>query len=185
MINAATNLVRERLFASCISRVGFRVIFYLWLLESCGSVQEKWRWKTNWSSWSDTNLCEIVILLIVSDSLRLSFDQFLPISGLPGPARCQVLSICLSKSPWRLKRARRVETGRGEGGEFVAFLLGEFEDREEQWAVSSLPLLSLWLPAARCWGHTENLTNGLRSTDNLILWHIINYDSLSIVIMTS
>ena len=82
-------------------------------------------------------------MLIVSDSLRLSFDQFLPISGLPGPARCQVLSICLSKSPWRLKRARRDEAGR----RICGILLGEFEDREEMSSEFLATIVSL---IARC-----------------------------------
>ena len=44
-------------------------------------------------------------------------------------------------------------------------LLGEFEDREEAL------LWTIVLLIARCavQGHTEILTNGLRSTDNLIL----------------
>ena len=157
----------------CISQVGFEVIFYLWLLESCGWVQEMENWSsdltpTDGSLWN----CYFVDCLWFPPSLIWSV---LANFRCPAPTRCQVLSICLSKSPSRLK---------SEGwGRRMWHLLGEFEDREE---TRSWPL-SLGLPAARRWGHTEILTNSLRSTDNLILWHIINYDSLfvSIRVMTS
>ena len=79
-----------------------------------------------------------------------------------------------------METEKRGETRQGRGD--CGIYLKLEEDREE---VSSLQLLSVWLPAVWCWGHTEILTNGLRSTDNLILWHIINYDSLSIIITTS
>ena len=176
MINAATNLVRERLFA--FAKVGFEVIFYLWLLESCAECR---RWRTDHLDLTPTDgslwNCYFADCLWFPPSLIWSV---LANFRCPAPARCQVLSICLSKSPSRLKSRRG--QARDEGGECGICLESLKTGRR---LARSWPL-SLGLPAARRWGHTEILTNSLRSTDNLILWHIINYDSLfvSIRVMT-
>ena len=153
-----------------------RVIFYLWLLESSSSVQEI----ENWSSWSDTYNsspggsewnCYFVDCLCTS--VRPSFDQFLPISGgdwpWPPPRA--------KSSPFVWVKVRRI-LRRARGKKCGIFLVS-LKTGRRGWCRP----LSLWLPAARRWDHTERLTNGLRSTDNLILWHIINYDNLSISIM--
>ena len=181
MINAATNLARERLlFAFAFLKGWFRgdLLFMIAVRKLLRSVQERWRWRTSyWSSWSDTNLwnCYFVDSLWFPPSLIWSV---LANFRSPRPPRCAKSSPFVwvkVHGDWKARRQ-----GRGECGIYSKLE----EDREE---VSSLQLLSLWLPAAWCWGHTVILTNGLRSTDNLILWHIINYDSLfvSIRVMTS
>ena len=56
-------------------------------------------------------LCEIVISLIVFDSLRLSFDQFLPISGARPPpgAKSSPFVWVKVRADWKARRGMREE----------------------------------------------------------------------------
>ena len=168
MINAATNLVRERLFA--FAKVGFEVIFYLWLLESCAECR---RWRTDHLDLTPTDgslwNCYFADCLWFPPSLIWSV---LANFRCPAPARCQVLSICLSKSPSRLKSRRG--QARDEGGE-CGICLESLKTGRRPGAGHCL-----WDCPLRGAGVT--LRSWRIVSDQLIIWY---YDTLSIMTASS
>ena len=117
-------------------------------------------------------LCEIVISLIVFDSLRLSFDQFLPISGARPPpgAKSSPFVWVKVRADWKARRGQ----ARDEGGE-CGICLESLKTGRRPGAGHCL-----WDCPLRGAGVT--LRSWRIVSDQLIIWY---YDTLSIMTASS
>ena len=179
MINAATNLARERLlFAFAFLKGWFRgdLLFMIAVRKLLRSVQERWRWRTNyWSSWSDTNLwnCYFVDSLWFPPSLIWSV---LANFRSPRPLRCAKSSPFVWVKVHGDWKARRDKAKEGECGIYSS--------------PSRISKMSLkktgrrWVPCNYCLfdcplrGAGVTLWFWRMVSDQLIIWY---YDTLSIM----